>query len=492
LIEIVPVHEGMTLADYESVAELAAHVRQLKAEAATLTPLLEGRKVWMLNSTAQGGGVAEMLPKIVSLLRELGVECDWAVIGSDVPEFFTLTKRLHNLIHGRGEPDLSAEDAALYEAVNRENADSLRGHLGPRDILVVHDPQPLPCGTMLRRDLGIYTIWRCHIGLDEHLPATRAAWKFLQPWIAGYHHAVFSAVEYIPEYLAGHVSIIHPAVDPLSHKNRELSPHKLVGVLSNSALAIEHQPVLTDSFDHLARRLQADGSFEPATWPEEIGLLFRPIVTQVSRWDHLKGFGPLLEAFVHLKTRLQDGRNLHPRSRRRLELVRLVMAGPEADSIQDDPEAQDVLRGLIETYGDLDPELQKDVVLLNLPMASRKENALMVNALQRCATVVVQNSLREGFGLTATEAMWKRVPVMGTHACGLRQQIRDGLDGRLVVDAEDPEGIVEILDEMLADPVERDRWARSAQRRVHDEFLIFGQLRKWLQVLATCAERRLW
>jgi len=482
----------MTLDDYESVSELTAHVRQLKAEAATLTPILAGRKVWMLNSTARGGGVAEMLPKIVSLLRELGVECEWAVIHSDVPEFFTLTKRLHNLIHGRGEPDLTSEDAALYEAVNRENADSLRAHLGPRDILVVHDPQPLPCGTMLRRDLGIYTVWRCHIGLDEQLEATRAAWEFLQPWIKGYHHSVFSEVEYIPEYLAGHVSIIHPAVDPLSHKNRELSPHKLVGVLSNAALAIEHQPVLTDPFDHPARRLQADGAFEPATWPEEIGLLYRPIVTQVSRWDYLKGFGPLLEAFVRLKKRLQDGRDLEPRTKRRLELVRLVMAGPEPDSIQDDPEAQDVLRELCDAYRGLDEVLQRDVVLLSLPMASRKENALMVNALQRCATVVVQNSIREGFGLTATEAMWKRVPVMGTHACGLRHQIRDGLDGRLVVDAEDTESIADTLDGMLADPVERDRWARSAQRRVHDEFLIFGQVRKWLQVFATCAERRLW
>ena len=108
----------------------------------------------------------------------------------------------------------------------------------------------------------------------------------------------------------------------------------------------------------------------------------------------------------------------------------------------------------------------------------------MVNALQRCATVVVQNSLREGFGLTVTEAMWKSVPVLGTHAWGLRQQIRDGLDGRLVADPTDPEEIARVLDEMLADPVQRSRWGQSGQRRVYDSYLVLGQVRQWLRVLA--------
>jgi trehalose synthase len=111
----------------------------------------------------------------------------------------------------------------------------------------------------------------------------------------------------------------------------------------------------------------------------------------------------------------------------------------------------------------------------------------MVNVLQRCSTVVAQNSLQEGFGLTATEAMWKRVPVMATTACGLRQQVRDGLDGRLLPDAEDPDAIADTLGEMLNDPANRDRWGRSAQRRVHNNFLIFTQLRHWLNLLANCA-----
>ena len=490
MIEIIDIKEGVTLEDYASVAYLAGHVRSLREEASTLVPQLAGRKVWMVNSTAQGGGVAEMLPKMVSLLRELGVACQWAVISSDRPAFFSLTKRLHNLIHGHGEPVLTDEDRGLLESVNRENAGSLRKHIDPRDILVVHDPQPLPLGTMLKQDLGIRTVWRCHIGLDEHLEATRAAWMFLKPYITSYDHTVFSAPEYIPDYVAGRVSVIHPAVDPLGHKNRHLSPHKLVGVLCNAALAVDHQPVLTPPFSWPAERLQPDGTFVSAKVPGEIGLLYRPIVTQISRWDRLKGFAPLLRGFLKLKERIDDDGETKTRQMRRLELVRLVLAGPDPASIQDDPEGQEVIQELSDMFQDLDPRLQKDVVLLSLPMASRKENALMVNALQRCSTIVVQNSLREGFGLTATEAMFKRVPVLGTPACGLRQQIRDGLDGRLVADAENPELIADVLEEMLSDANLRHRWARSAESRVHEEFLIFTQLWRWLNVLAGCVRRK--
>jgi trehalose synthase len=131
----------------------------------------------------------------------------------------------------------------------------------------------------------------------------------------------------------------------------------------------------------------------------------------------------------------------------------------------------------------LPPQEQAAVAILALPLASVKENALMVNALQRCSTIVVQNSLREGFGLTATEAMWKAVPVLGTHAWGLRQQVRDGLDGRLVEDPADPEELAQALDEMLADPRRRAVWGQTGQRRVYDEFLVFRQVRDWLRVL---------
>ena len=162
-----------------------------------------------------------------------------------------------------------------------------------------------------------------------------------------------------------------------------------------------------------------------------------------------------------------------------------MLAGPDPASIQDDPGARETVRDLSDAFRALDPRAQADVAIFALPLHSVKENALMVNALQRCATIVVQNSLREGFGLTATEAMWKAVPVLGTRAWGLRQQIRDGLDGRLVADPTDPELLAQTLDDMLADPAQRFAWGHRAQRRVHDSFLIFGQVRQWLRILAS-------
>ncbi len=490
-MELIKLKKTITLDDYASFAHLHRAVQELRTEAAMLVPRLKGRAVLMVNSTAQGGGVAEMLPMQVLLLRELGVRINWAVIGSKDPAFFKLTKRLHNLIHGEGNPDLGQADRQLYEDVSQGNAEALRAELSRDDLLVIHDPQPVGTGALVKKSLDLPAVWRCHIGLDNRTPATDAAWDFLKPYAEAYDQAVFSAPEYIPHYLTGRSCVIHPALDPLSHKNRTLNPHKLVGILCNAGLAQPQSPVLTAPFHKLAQRLQPDGSFGSANQPDEIGLMYRPIVTQVSRWDRLKGFRPLMEGWVALKKNAFSKSNgMHERHRRRLEIARLVLAGPDPESVADDPEGIEVMEELRTFYCQLAPEFQRDIVLLTLPMDSRKENALMVNALQHSSVIVAQNSLREGFGLTATEALWKAIPVMGTQACGLRQQIRDGVDGRLVNHAEDPVEIARVLDEMLENNLARERWARNAQLRASNEFLIFTQLSRWLRLLAGLASRQ--
>lgn len=487
MIEIVKLKPSITLDDYAAIAYLSGAVHDLRKAADTWLPHFKRRSILMLNSTAHGGGVAEMLPRMVLLLNELGITTRWAVIKVEQPEFFKLTKRLHNMIHGHGDTALNNSDRKLYEDISRSLVDELRTRLKPGDVLVVHDPQPLGVGALLKRELDIHVVWRCHIGLDADLPATRAAWDFLKPYAEVCDHAIFSAPEYVPGWLAKRASVIHPGIDPLSHKNRNLTPHKLTGILCNAGLSREHAPVLTPPFPQPVQRLQPDGSFGPATLPDEIGFLYRPIVAQVSRWDRLKGFGPLLAGFIRFKQTLQQPESALPaRHRRRIEIARLVLAGPDPDSVHDDPEGREVLEGLRQTYCGLDAAVQKDVALLSLPMASRKENELMVNAIQRCASVVVQNSLREGFGLTVTEAMWKGTPVLGTEACGLRQQIRDGIDGRLVRNPEDPQEIADCLDEMLLNDAELDRWSRNAQKRAYTDFLVFAQMEHWLQVLAKC------
>jgi len=490
MIESVEIKKTATLDDYAALPSLAGSVQSMREEAQSLLARLRGRKLWMVNSTANGGGVAEMLPQLVSILRELGLPTEWVVMGSDRQEYFVLTKRLHNMIHGHGEASLTESDRALYEAVSEENAKDLKGRIGPDDILVIHDPQPLGMGSILKRKLGNTAIFRCHIGLDEDLPASRCAWHFLEPYAEPYDYSVFSAPEYIPDFLAGRAGIIHPALDPLSYKNREISAQNLTGILCNARLLPTHHPVVPLDFPQCAKRLRGDGTFGRADHAGGIGLLFRPIISQISRWDRLKGFKPLLDAFVTLKTlRPQRTDQYSERHRHRLAIVRLVMAGPDPEAVADDPEGQEVLEELIRAYTSLPPALQEDIALISLPMYSRRDNALMVNAVQRCSGVIVQNSLREGFGLTVTEGMWKRRGILGSRACGIRQQIRDGIEGRLIDDPEDSDGIAELLNALLEDVPTRKRLAQNAHRRVHEEFLIFSQVRRWLEVLEEQAGR---
>jgi trehalose synthase len=488
VVERVEVRESEGLEAYADVVYLADAVRALRSDAAPLVSQLRGRVVWMVNSTAHGGGVAEMLPKLVSLLNELGVRTEWVVMGTEQPGFFDLTKRLHNLIHGEGDPGLQEEDRHLYAAVSSENAADLKPLIGPDDILVVHDPQPLGMGALLKQQLGVPVLFRCHIGLDEDCPRTRAAWSFLRPYAEACDWSVFSSPEYIPAFLEGKAGVLTPAIDPLSFKNRELSPHKMAGVLKNSGLTRSRHPVVPDAFPEQATRLRPDGTFAPLNEETDIGVWFRPLVTQISRWDRLKGFEALLEAFVRLKRSIGT-REVSDRHRRRLNLVRLVLAGPDPAAVADDPEAHGVLRDLTEAYRRLPHWIQEDIALLSLPMGSRKHNALMVNSLQRCSSIVVQNSVREGFGLTVTEAMWKQCSVLGSRACGIRQQIRDGVDGRLIPDGANPAEIADLLDSMLDDLPGRARYGNSAQRRAHSEFLIFTQVRRWLETLVSQVQR---
>jgi trehalose synthase len=489
-VEVRPEH---SLDDYAAVANLSAAVSELKAEAARIVPRLTGRTVWLVNSTATGGGVAEMLRPIVGLLRDLGVSTEWLVIGSGDPAFFALTKRLHNLLHGSGDPRLGPADREVFERTGVENAARLQSLLRPGDVLVVHDPQPLPLAGFLRPSVPLVTVWRCHIGLDESNAATRAAWEFLAPYLEHYDHAVFSAPEYIPERLVGRARVIPPGIDPLAPKNRDLSLHDSIEVLCRGELLPCPGPTVGSPYQASARRALPDGRFVPVNATESIGLLTRPIVTQISRWDRLKGFLPLMRAFAGLKQSIRaDDGSIDPLQRRRLDLVRLVLAGPEPAGVADDPEAIEVLDELRAAYAGLDPAVQDDIALVELPMQSIEENALMVNALQRTSTIVVQNSLREGFGLTIAEAMWKRIPVLSnSRACGPRQQVRDGVDGRLIRNPEDEAELRHAIEEMLATPEDLGRMGRSGQRRVHDHFITLAQLRSWGQFLGAAVEPRM-
>lgn len=486
VIEEVQVRHGNALADYEAGAMLAQKVRELASEASTIVPRLSGT-VHMINSTARGGGVAELLPREVSLLRQLGLNVRWRVIrpaGERSEAFFALTKRLHNLIHDHGSERLELHDAALYDAVSRDLAEELLSHVAPGDVVVVHDPQPLAVGRFLAERVDVRLIWRCHIGLDQRTERTRAAWRFMREHTKPYRLCIFSAPEYVPSYLSQRSTVMTPAIDPLSHKNRQLSPHKTTGILCNAGLVTPTHPLVTEPFARGVQRLAPSGAFVPAQELAEVGFLFRPLLVQISRWDSLKGFPQLLSGFRELKAwSTFEGREPE-RALRRRELARLVLAGPEPSAIRDDPEAEGVLAQLVSAHRALPERLQEDVAVLTLPMSSAKENALMVNVMQATAVAAIQLSLAEGFGLTATEAMWKRVPVIGTNACGLRRQIRPELDGLLVDDPNDARSVARTLALLLSDAHLAERMGRTAQRHVWDEFLVFSVVAQWLRSFA--------
>ncbi|MFZ0612814.1 MAG: glycosyltransferase [Desulfobacterales bacterium] len=489
MIKIIDVKSRNRLADYEAYVSLFPVVKDFRSEAEILVPKLDNRRVWMVNSTDRGGGVAEMMPTLIDLLRQLGLDARWAVMGTALEEFFPLTKKIHNLIHGNGTPEFSAAERDTYERVNAECAEEFSKLLRAGDIVVIHDPQPMAMAGFFKDTIAVHTIWRSHIGLDEKNPQTEAAWRFLEPYFKAYDLTVFSAPEYIPDYQPDKFTVIAPAIDPLSHKNRDLNFHKLVGILTNAGILPADHAMLTPPFADKVRRLRGDGSFVPPGETGDFGLLSRPIVTQISRWDRLKGFLPLMEGFIHLKRQIDRYHGGSARHKRRLELVRLVFAGPDPDFVKDDPEGREVLEELKRYYCALSPALQQDIVLLLLPMSSRKENELIVNALQRSSSIIVQNSLREGFGLTATEAMWKLVPFMGSTACGLRQQVRNRVDGLLIARPEDKSAIAEGLNQILADVKRRQVWAYNAQKRVLNHFLVFNQLSRWLNVFVDCVNR---
>ncbi|MDH5720049.1 MAG: glycosyltransferase [Spirochaetia bacterium] len=490
MIELINVKKGPSLEDYELHPSCSLMVSDLRKEASMFMPLLKGRKIWMINSTARGGGVAEMLPRQISLFRQLGLKIDWLVMSTEKKEFFILTKRIHNLIHGVGKGYFSTIDKNLYESVSKENVQYLLKYIRPKDIVVIHDPQPMAMGAFLKQKIDVTLIWRCHIGNDEKSKKTDACWKFLKPYADFYDYGVFSFYDYIPEYFKKNSRIIYPAIDPYSHKNRELHLHKITGILSNAKIVRLKKDVLTAPFNESVKRLQPDGSFGACYKPENIGVLFRPILLQVSRWDKLKGFLPLMKAFIHLKAQGVIQEKISKNQKRRLELLRLVLAGPDPISIQDDPEALEVIKEISSFYCSQNSELQKDIAVLLLPMTSEKENALVVNALQKSSSIVVQNSLKEGFGLTVTEAMWKGIPVIGSNARGIRHQIRNHIDGIIIDNPEDTQLLASAISDLLADPMQRKIYARNTQNHVIQEFLIFGQLKKWLRVLSTESIRR--
>jgi trehalose synthase len=449
----------------------AARADRFERTASAARGALDGRVVWNVNSTATGGGVAELLQTLLAYTRGVGIDARWAVIRGNA-RFFEITKRIHNHLYGAagdGGP-LGETERRDYEATLQVNADSLLALVRPDDIVLLHDPQTAALARPVRR-AGALVVWRCHVGIDRQNDRSELAWSFLRSHLEDVDACVFSRAQFAPAWMPrDRLAVIPPSIDPFSAKNepiehgdvRQLLQH--VGLLDGTAPAPSATFTRRDgSHGQVARPVDLLGT-DPAP-PADA-----PLVLQASRWDAMKDMRGVMVAFAEHLADLND--------------VHLVLAGPQTSGVADDPEADAVLRDCLEAWRGLDERARRRVHLVCVPMADGDEAAAIVNAMQRHATVVTQKSLAEGFGLTVAEAMWKSRPVVGSAVGGIADQVVAGETGRLVADAGDLESFAAAVRSLLDDPIEAERMGANGRRRTLEHFLGDRHLEQWADLLA--------
>lgn len=370
-----------------------------------LAERLEGKEIQNINSTAVGGGVAEILSRMIPLLKQLGVNARWDVIKGD-ERFFSITKKMHNALHGVDAP-ISADEFEHFVQVNRDNAADMTF---AKDVTFIHDPQPIAL-VERKAQLGSKWLWRCHIDFTE--PRMQVM-DFLNPYITQYDASVFSAPAFSRQLPIPQV-LISPSIDPLSDKNKDIPQSVVDATLAQFGLDRD-----------------------------------RPIVTQISRFDYLKD--PVGVIYTYRKVRKYID-------------CQLVLAGGGAT---DDPEGMQVLAEVREAAAD-DP----DIHTLFLPPSSDLE----INALVRGSAVVLQKSLKEGFGLTVSEALWKGRPVIASAVGGIPLQIAHKYSGILTHSID---GTAYYLKQLLQEPEYAEKLGKNGREHVRTNFLVTRHIRDYL------------
>ena len=374
-------------------------------ELRVLADRVAGKRMQHINSTPVGGGVAEILTRLVPLLRELGVEASWDVIKGD-QSFFSVTKAFHNALHGKTEEITDA----MYEIFRANTEMNLHEINFTGDVVFIHDPQP--AGLILRKkEIGRRWVWRCHIDVSAPQPSV---WEFLRPYIEQYDAAIFSMPDFSRQLPLVQFRVA-PSIDPLADKNKPLESSFVTKVLE---------------------KYQIDPS--------------KHILTQISRFDRFKDPLGVIAAYRLVKKRHR---------------CQLVLAGGGAP---DDPEGEEVLREVREAAAD-DP----DIHVLLLPPFSDLE----INALVRGSTIVIQKSIREGFGLTVSEALWKKKPVVAGAVGGIKLQVIDGVTGFLV---HSPEGAANRIAQLLGDRKLREKLGENGYQHVKQNFLLTRHVKDYV------------
>jgi trehalose synthase len=372
-------------------------------------------------------------------------------------EFFTITKRLHNHLHGSDGDggELGPSERARYERTLAANAQELAGLVRPDDVVILHDPQTAGIVEAVSAT-GAAVIWRCHVGLDHANGRAIEAWDFLRPYVLPADAYVFSRMAFAWDGLnSDKITMIQPSIDVFSPKNAAQTTEQSHAILAQAGIVGrpgEGDPTFTRSDGVPSRvRLRAELIEDEPLTPGH------RLVTQISRWDGLKDPVSVVRGFTE---HVAPGLDAH-----------LVLAGPSTAAVADDPEGAMVFGAVREAWHALPADLRRRVHLASLPMEDIDQNAAIVNALQRHSEIVVQKSLAEGFGLTVAEAMWKERPVVASRIGGIQDQIVDGESGVLLSDPRDPREFGAAVSDLLADPERASRIGVAARDRVQHHFL---------------------
>jgi trehalose synthase len=447
----------------------APEYQQLVQSTVDARETLQGDTVWNVNSTASGGGVAELLGSLVAYARGAGIDTRWSVVQGN-PGFFRVTKRIHNQIQGfEGDGGaLGDAERAEYERALTPAAFELAALLNRRDIVLLHDPQTAGLVPELKR-VGVRVIWRCHVGMDEPNELAIKAWEFLRPYLSVADAYVFSRASFAWVGLdKARVHVIAPSIDPFTPKNNDLPAARAASILISAGVIGGYAA----SIPFFNRPNGSVGLVADRAEMLEVEKMLPTdrFVTQVSRWDRLKDPVGVLRGFVeHV-----------PASSR----AHLVLAGPQPGAVSDDPEGAAIFEEIVSAWRELPEAERRRVHVASLPMRDPEQNAAIVNALQRCSAVVFQKSLAEGFGLTVAEAMWKARPVIASRIGGIQEQIEDGESGILLDDPTDLEAMGREVSRLLADPVLARRMGMAGRERVRRHFLSNRHLRQYAQLLA--------
>lgn len=413
-------------------------------------------KVWHVNTTTRGGGVAEILDALCRLPQGgASPLVHRRFVTSQDAAVFTMTKRIHHRLHGvdrGGLPD--AHEHALFIAFAEHNATRLLDLLGADDTILLHDPQTLPLAPLLAA-AGVPVSWRCHIGASRANDVMDETWQYLSRFWPSDITLIFSHGSLVPAQAAGfRVEIVPPSVDPTSVKNRYMETGEIDDVLTSVGLLPAGR----------ARPERGHVLFSEGALGDD------PLIVQVSRWDPLKDMGGVLRAFASSSL---------PRS------AQLVLCGPSPQSVADDPEAKAVLEAVVAQWQALPSAVRRRAHLVCTALDDEEGNALLVNALQRKAAVITQRSVQEGFGLTVTEAMLKSRPIVASSVGGIPTQITHERTGLLLDRPGDDEEFVAAVTGLLNDEPRASALGRAAAAHASRRFTTAREAADHERVLAS-------